>query len=325
MTNIPVKDDLSLIVFIHIMKAAGSSVNRFLEYCSPKGHWWLHNYINSPDVIRDLSLQSDWISGHFRREEIEPIISTLSRRTEFYSAVRNPTRRLLSHINYSIERFKRPDYYKLHNKKEQIIDFSIMGRGLSNKYNLFDIILINEADFCNIQAKMIIGSEFDKISTDEIRNIISSYKYISDENNIEKLYKSFGYVYNKDYIGDIHENKSQIYIEPSLFEDEELIEFCKEHCYYDYVVYDMVREIFGDIEIEEGYRPSFTKRITATAENFDENAYLLANPDVSQAVSENLIGSGLDHFLSYGRDEGRMQLTWTQLKSESSTPMSFPG
>ncbi|MVA25078.1 hypothetical protein V6582_01385 (plasmid) [Agrobacterium vitis] len=312
MTKIPHDGEIPLIAFIHIMKAAGSSVNRFLEYCSPRGHWWLHNYLSSPDTIRQLSLESDWISGHFRRDEIEPIIHNIGRRVEFYSAVRNPTRRLLSHLNYSIERFKRPDYYKLHNKKERILDFSIMGRGLSNKYNLFEIILKNEEDLCNIQAKFILGSNFDKMSIDDIREKVSSYKFICTEKNIKELYDSFDFILDEYNENDIFENKSEQYIDFNLEEDDEFIEFCKENSSYDYVVYEMVENVFGCREILEKYRPSFTRRIKANAENFDENAYLLANPDVSQAVSENLIRTGLDHFLSYGKDEGRMQFTWTQ-------------
>ncbi len=44
----------------------------------------------------------------------------------------------------------------------------------------------------------------------------------------------------------------------------------------------------------------------ATEENFDEAAYLLANPDVAQAVSKGLQQSGKSHFMRFGRNENRM-------------------
>lgn len=44
----------------------------------------------------------------------------------------------------------------------------------------------------------------------------------------------------------------------------------------------------------------------ATEENFDELAYLLANPDVAQAVSKGLQKSGKSHFKRFGRNENRM-------------------
>ncbi|MCM2292765.1 hypothetical protein NAC44_10565 [Allorhizobium sp. BGMRC 0089] len=311
--------DPALIVFIHIMKAAGSSVNRFLQYCSPKGEVWLHNFLSSPNTLRDVAHQSDWISGHFRRDEIEPIIKGIGRSVEFYSSVRNPARRILSHINYSVERYRRPDYYKLHSKREQMMDFSIMSKNLNNKYNIFEIILENEEEFCNMQAKMLLGGNFKEMTNENAREIISSYKFISTESNIEELYYNFGFLCeDNDETAVFFENKSTQHINPELAEDEEVIAFCNEHCGYDYVVYEMVKEIFGTSAPQERCRPSFTRHVLATVENFDEDAYLLANPDVSQAVAEKAISSGFDHFLNYGRDEGRMQLTWTQVKSDIS-------
>ena len=44
----------------------------------------------------------------------------------------------------------------------------------------------------------------------------------------------------------------------------------------------------------------------ATEKNFDEAAYLLANPDVAQAVREDKFESGRSHFEVFGRQEGRM-------------------
>ena len=42
-----------------------------------------------------------------------------------------------------------------------------------------------------------------------------------------------------------------------------------------------------------------------TDDNFNEQAYLSANPDVAQAVHEGKILSGREHFELFGRDEGR--------------------
>ncbi len=45
-----------------------------------------------------------------------------------------------------------------------------------------------------------------------------------------------------------------------------------------------------------------------TLENFDERAYLYANPDVSELVRRGRIVSGRAHFSRYGRYEGRVQM-----------------
>ncbi len=48
---------------------------------------------------------------------------------------------------------------------------------------------------------------------------------------------------------------------------------------------------------------------TATHENFNEDAYLRANPDVSAAVKSARLKSGRDHFEVFGLKEGRRQLS----------------
>jgi SAM-dependent methyltransferase len=47
--------------------------------------------------------------------------------------------------------------------------------------------------------------------------------------------------------------------------------------------------------------------IEATAENFDERAYLAQNGDVAKAVKARGFASGWDHFVKTGRSEGRKQ------------------
>ena len=47
--------------------------------------------------------------------------------------------------------------------------------------------------------------------------------------------------------------------------------------------------------------------VAPTEENFNEQAYLLANPDVARAVMHGQIFSGWQHFIEAGRAEGRKQ------------------
>jgi hypothetical protein len=54
----------------------------------------------------------------------------------------------------------------------------------------------------------------------------------------------------------------------------------------------------------------------ATAENFEESAYLKANPDVRQVVEHGMFVDGRDHFRQYGWRENRRLLL--------SPDLSFP-
>src|SRR6476620_649843 len=50
---------------------------------------------------------------------------------------------------------------------------------------------------------------------------------------------------------------------------------------------------------------SYILEPVATDENFDERAYLLANPDVADAVAKGFLESGRSHCVAFGRNEGR--------------------
>lgn len=51
----------------------------------------------------------------------------------------------------------------------------------------------------------------------------------------------------------------------------------------------------------------FPLAIPATDENFDEASYLAGNPDVAAAVRKGDFTSGYQHFVSFGKREGRLQ------------------
>lgn len=54
-------------------------------------------------------------------------------------------------------------------------------------------------------------------------------------------------------------------------------------------------------------RDNATLETVATPPDFDETAYLRQNPDVAAAVAEGKLASGYDHYVRYGRTEGRLR------------------
>jgi len=63
---------------------------------------------------------------------------------------------------------------------------------------------------------------------------------------------------------------------------------------------------------------------TATRKNFDERSYLLANPDITAAVSRGEIGSGRAHFLAHGEKEGRAQRKCGPRPGEAESEFIYP-
>jgi SAM-dependent methyltransferase len=50
---------------------------------------------------------------------------------------------------------------------------------------------------------------------------------------------------------------------------------------------------------------SYNLAVTVTEQNFDENAYLLSNPDVANAIKKGTLKSGREHFGIFGKNEKR--------------------
>lgn len=63
-------------------------------------------------------------------------------------------------------------------------------------------------------------------------------------------------------------------------------------------------------------------RELATSENFNEAAYLAANPDVRASVADGQFASGKIHFETFGQSEKRSQLSSTNLKGVRARKLS---
>jgi len=60
------------------------------------------------------------------------------------------------------------------------------------------------------------------------------------------------------------------------------------------------------IKTEQSDTDTSIKLVLATKNNFNEEGYLLANPDVAKAVKSGLIDSGFFHFMKFGKLEKRL-------------------
>lgn len=60
-----------------------------------------------------------------------------------------------------------------------------------------------------------------------------------------------------------------------------------------------------DKEKKAGLRRKILGLISEADAPFDESTYLRLNPDVFRAIREGFVGSGREHYETYGRAEGR--------------------
>ena len=104
-------------------------IKRILGLCTPRGHGDVQHVIDDRAAFLDLARNSDWIGGHVPRDKLGERPLWLDRPIEYFSCVREPVAQLVSHLNYSFERYNRSNYYELHNLEEQRLDAELMSDG----------------------------------------------------------------------------------------------------------------------------------------------------------------------------------------------------
>src|SRR3546814_10943077 len=94
-----------LIVFIHVPKTAGSTVNAIMKGHSPNGRGHIEELLDEDMEFKKAVNNLDWMSGHVRRDTIAIRIREVSRRpVRFFACVRNVTDHLASHYNWMLSR-----------------------------------------------------------------------------------------------------------------------------------------------------------------------------------------------------------------------------
>lgn len=101
---IPNVPTFPLIAFVHVPKTGGSTVNKLLHLCSPRGLAHVHSEpFSDAGAFLDLASDCDWLSGHFRRDEFAAKLIWLDRPVDYFASVREPSAQLVSALNWQFE------------------------------------------------------------------------------------------------------------------------------------------------------------------------------------------------------------------------------
>jgi hypothetical protein len=313
-----------LIVYVHAPKTGGSTIKRILDSCSPRGHHSIETIIDDRASCLDLARSSDWISGHIPRDSLANSLIWLDRPIEYFASVREPVAQLVSHLNFSFERYSRSNYYVELSLEEQQRDAKVMSTDFSNPAAVIDLLFQHAYLYLNIQSRLLLGADFAEISDDEIGRRLATYKYVSSASDLPRLYRAFGFAQLPEGVNEIRENVATPHINTQIFDSPQLREFLAQHHQRDLHLYATVRGASWPAEGRHPFRPAFMALEVFTAENFDEQTYLDSNADVAAAVSGGFIESGRAHFESYGHKENRMVRRWVLPPAEGSEQKS-PG
>jgi hypothetical protein len=226
---------------------------------------------------------------------------------QIFATTREPIARLLSGLNWHFEVSHRGiESLLAHSVAEQLHIAEVQATDFSRLYSIMALVLKPDSGFLNCQARYILGADFASISDSEITRRLNSYCYIATEQTLPDLYQAFGFAEIPRDANEFRENAaSKYHFDITIFKTPELRAFLAYHHRYDIALSDLVRQTSWSAQGRRPFRPAFD---ITTPENYDEQAYVDANPDVAAAVRANVFRSGRDHFDAIGHAEGRRKL-----------------
>ena len=272
----------------------------------------------------DLARRSDWVGGHVHRDRFGNALIWLDRPVEYFASVREPLAQLVSHVNWSFEKYHRGDYYCDVGLEEQQLDAEVMSTDLSCPTAVINLILRHGINYLNCQSRYVLGADFTEIPDAEISRRLATYTYVASETDLQNLYRSFGFLQLPQGFDDIRANAAKLHFDPRVFYTQELQKFLAYHHKHDFRLYAAVRAASWAAGGRSPFRPAFLWLQDFTFENFDEQAYMDSNPDIANAVRDGYLESARKHFESYGYKEGRARRRWTSFPAATSEGTPSP-
>jgi hypothetical protein len=299
-----------LIAFIHAPKTAGTTVKQLLDLCSLRAHGSVHFVWDDRAALLNLARNCDWIAGHTPRDDLANGLIWIGRSVEYFSSIREPVAQLVSHLNFSFERYSRSNYYVEVNRDEQQIDADVRATDFTDPAAVTNLLLRHATRYLDAQSRYLLGVDFTEISDAEVVRRLATYTYVTTETDLPKLYRAFGFAQLPEGADAIRENVAKYYLHGQVFDSPQLRKLLAYHHRHDLRLYAAVRGTSWPAERRWPFRPAFLAHEVFTSENFDERTYLDCNPDIADAVRNGYVASGRDHFDRYGCAERRMVRRW---------------
>jgi hypothetical protein len=318
-----------LIVYVHVPKTAGSTIKTILNFCTARGHPYIEEVFGDRATILNFARNSDWIAGHVQRDSLATSLIWLDRPVEYFASVREPVAQLVSNLNFSFQRYSLSNYNVEVSRDQQQIDADVMSTDFANPAAVMDLLFRRADLYLNLQSRFVLGGDFAEIADDEIARRLATYIYVASEDDLLKLYRTFGFAQLPEGIEQIRENVAKPHINAQVFDSPQLREFLAYNHKHDLRLYAAVRGASWPAAGRRPFRPTWLRVTLITSENFDEKTYLECNPDVATAVEKGHFESGRAHFDLHGHSENRMMRRWVlppaAVSRQRSTTTEFSG
>lgn len=236
-----------LIVFVHVPKTAGSTVNHYLSNSSLIGQDHIQNWLDNPEEFGKKIQTLDWVSGHVDFQRLRSqICAKTARKLRFFTAIRSPLEQITSHYNWLIEIYHRGgNFYENHPPEIKKISERIRNADNSSPHEVITQITLARGLFLNQQSNIVIGGDTKDLSKAEILDRFRNYELVASDRHLPAL---LGKMIDVEVAEPSQENKSTYHFDTDVFRTSEVLSFLDQHHKSDKILYDLVMEQGGCIQ-----------------------------------------------------------------------------
>ena len=240
-----------LIVFVHVPKTAGTSVNTALEMAGLVGQSHIEHWLDKPSIAKKIIPQLDWVSGHMSLLTMKSFLAGVSnRKLRFFATIRLPQSQVASHYNWLIEIFHRrskfekifqirPRFYKRHPDRIKDISERIRRNDNSDPSAIIAQLAMEPHQFLNVQSRVLLGDDALTVTEAIVKEKLRQYEFVATESNVNELIQK---IVGTSALSNQLSNKSRYHFDPCVFRTEQMTEFLNEFNSADNFVYDIVTE-----------------------------------------------------------------------------------
>ncbi|MGR3637856.1 MAG: hypothetical protein ACU0BK_18270 [Shimia sp.] len=228
-----------LVSFVHVPKAAGSSINSHLQRWSPRGLTHVERFESGHRIFDRAMARADWISGHLSWEKMQGLTQRVApgRQVRWFGAMRDPVDHVAAHYNWMIEiRARGERFYAPHSSGIKAASASVRKTDHTDPRAVVTAIASTPALFANLQSRFLIG---DDIAPDhaEADRRLAGYELIVPIADLEQLAQVMT---GKPPRANTRANVSRWHFDRAVFQDPQVKNFLREFNARDEALFDRI-------------------------------------------------------------------------------------